>query len=509
MPIIRNDLTLFSGKKDTYLICDEGSGEVESYRKSLDYLSHQVWNKDYSVILGFDVKGMDNVQDYYEQMGAMLRRMTLKHVFCYGEQIETYAYAFPKGAVLYNQKQDMIDDLSKFDFEKESMLIKAPATMGIKDVISFLQRRVHDTVYEINLNAIEHNLSYLRSRLEPSTRVMCMVKAKSYGMGDVEIATLLQKSGVDYLGVAYVDEGVNLRQWGINIPIIVMNPEDSSLTSLIKYRLEPEIYSMRVLRKFAAELEKYNFSQPYPIHIKMDTGMHRLGFSISQLDELIDFLRLHPQLRVSTTFSHLAAAEDPREDEFTRSQLARFEDMANTLMGGIGYHVIRHILNTSGIIRYEDKQYEMVRMGLGIYGYVPFYEIQRNLRCCATLRTVISQIRTLDAGETVSYNRRYRVQNTSRIATLPIGYADGISRLWGNGRGYVTINGQKATIVGSICMDMMMVDVTGIDCSEGDTVVLIGRDPSADVIAQEIGTIPYEVLIRVSDRVKRIYTLRI
>ncbi|MBQ2421728.1 MAG: alanine racemase, partial [Flavobacteriales bacterium] len=320
---------------------------------------------------------------------------------------------------------------------------------------------------------------------------------------------MLQRAGVDYLGVAYVDEGVNLRQWGIDTPIIVMNPEDSSITSLIKYRLEPEIYSMRVLRKFSDELEKYNFTQPYPVHIKMDTGMHRLGFSHAQLPELIDFLREHPHIKVGSTFSHLAAAEDPREDEFTRSQLARFEDMANTLIGGVGYHITRHILNTSGIIRYADKQYEMVRMGLGLYGYIPFYEIQRNLKCCATLRTVISQIRTLDAGETVSYNRRYRVQNTSRIATLPIGYADGISRLWGNGRGYVTINGQKATIVGSICMDMMMVDVTGIECNEGDTAVLIGRDPSADVIAEEIGTIPYEVLIRVSDRVKRIYTLRI
>ena len=509
MPIIRNDLVLFSGKKDTYLICDEGSGEIESYRKSLDYLSSQVWNKDCSVILGFDVEGESSCQSYYEQIGAILRRMTLKHVFCYGEEIEKYAYAFPKGAVLYNSKSDMIDDLSKFDFEKESMLIKAPAVMGIQDIISFLQRRVHDTVYEINLNAIEHNLSYLRSRIEPTTRVMCMVKAKSYGMGDVEIATTLQRAGVDYLGVAYVDEGVNLRQWGIDTPIIVMNPEDSSITSLIKYRLEPEIYSMRVLRKFSDELEKYNFTQPYPVHIKMDTGMHRLGFSYAQLPELIDFLREHPHIKVGSTFSHLAAAEDPREDEFTRSQLARFEDMANTLIGGVGYHITRHILNTSGIIRYADKQYEMVRMGLGLYGYIPFYEIQRNLRCCATLRTVISQIRTLDAGETVSYNRRYRVQNTSRIATLPIGYADGISRLWGNGRGYVTINGQKATIVGSICMDMMMVDVTGIECNEGDTAVLIGRDPSADVIAAETGTIPYEVLIRVSDRVKRIYTLRI
>ena len=459
--------------------------------------------------MGFDVEGESSCQSYYEQIGAILRRMTLKHVFCYGEEIEKYAYAFPKGAVLYNSKSDMIDDLSKFDFEKESMLIKAPAVMGIQDIISFLQRRVHDTVYEINLNAIEHNLSYLRSRIEPTTRVMCMVKAKSYGMGDVEIATTLQRAGVDYLGVAYVDEGVNLRQWGIDTPIIVMNPEDSSITSLIKYRLEPEIYSMRVLRKFSDELEKYNFTQPYPVHIKMDTGMHRLGFSYAQLPELIDFLREHPHIKVGSTFSHLAAAEDPREDEFTRSQLARFEDMANTLIGGVGYHITRHILNTSGIIRYADKQYEMVRMGLGLYGYIPFYEIQRNLRCCATLRTVISQIRTLDAGETVSYNRRYRVQNTSRIATLPIGYADGISRLWGNGRGYVTINGQKATIVGSICMDMMMVDVTGIECNEGDTAVLIGRDPSADVIAAETGTIPYEVLIRVSDRVKRIYTLRI
>ncbi|MDD4819615.1 MAG: alanine racemase [Flavobacteriales bacterium] len=509
MSVIKNDLVLFRGKKDSYLICDFGSNVIESYQKSLDYLSCQPWNTDISVILGFCPPSDTPVEDYYMQIGTILRHSEYKHILCYGKDIENHDYAFPKTALLYNQMTDMLDDLSKFDFEKESVLIKAPKELLPQDIVSQLQRRVHDTVFQINLNAISHNLNYFRSKLKSTTKTMCMVKAKSYGLGDVEIATTLQNEGVDYLGVAYVDEGVNLRSWGIHLPIIVMNPEHSSINTLIKYRLEPEIYSMRVLKQFVDELKNFSFPEPYPIHIKMDTGMHRLGFSSLQLPELIDYIKDEPSIRVASTFSHLVAAEDPREDDFTKLQLARFDDMANTLVGGIGYHVIRHILNTAGIARFNQYQHDMVRLGIGLYGYSSFYEEQKQLKNCATLRTVISQIRTLESGETISYNRRFRVQNTAKIATLPIGYADGINRLWGNGKGYVVINGQKATIVGTICMDMMMVDITGIDCNEGDEVTLIGRDPSAADIAEAIGTIPYEILTNVSDRVKRIYTIRI
>ena len=509
MSIIKNDLVLFRGKKDSYLICDYGSSAISSYQKSLDFLSSQPWNADISVVLGFAPSEDMPAEDYYKEIGTLLRHNEYKHIICYGADIESHAYAFPKMSLLYNDINDMLDDLSKFDLEKESVLIKAPKELNPESIVALLQRRVHDTVFQINLNSISHNLNFFRQKLKPTTKTMCMVKAKSYGLGDVEIATTLQNEGVDYLGVAYVDEGVNLRSWGIHLPIIVMNPEHSSINTLIKYRLEPEIYSMRVLQQFVEELKNFSFPEPYPIHIKMDTGMHRLGFSSSELPALIDYIKAEPSIRVTSTFSHLVAAEDPREDDFTKLQLARFDDMSNTLIGGIGYHVIRHILNTAGIARFNQYQHDMVRLGIGLYGYSSFYEEQRQLKNCATLRTVISQIRSLESGETVSYNRRYRVQNTSRIATLPIGYADGINRLWGNGKGYVSIGGKRATIIGSICMDMMMVDVTGIDCHEGDEVILIGQDPSAADIAEAIGTISYEILTNVSDRVKRIYTIRI
>lgn len=445
-------------------------------------------------------------EEYYREIGLILRRTELKHVLCFGKGVEEHRYAFPKMSLLYDDIADALADLTKFDFTDETILINTVRQDDMDSIVALMQQRVHDTVMHVDLDAIAHNLDYLRSRMSPGVKTMCMVKAKSYGLGDVEIATLFQEKGVDYLGVAYVDEGVRLRRRGIHLPIIVMNPEHSSINTLIKYRLEPEIYSMRVLEQFTAELGNFSFPAPYPVHIKLDTGMHRLGFSQGELEDLCRAISAIPEIKVASIFSHLVASEDPREEEFTLGQIDKFEHMSTYIIQKTGYSPLRHILNTSGLICYPAAQYDMVRLGLGLYGYSPFYQEQKKLENCATLSTVISQIRSLEPGETVSYNRRYRVQNISHIATLPIGYADGISRMWGNGNGYVQISGRKAPIVGSICMDMMMVDVTGIPCREGDNAVLIGGSPTAGDIAETTGTIPYEVLTSVSDRVKRIYT---
>lgn len=508
-PDMTNSLEITRGKNDCFLICDYGSPEPASFALSLDFLKNQPWNADLSVILGFSIPAGTDPGVYYREIGLLLRRMELKHVVCFGADIEAYRYAFPKLSLLYNHVDDALADIPKFDFHAETVLIKSPETFSPRRIEALMQRRVHDTILTVSLNAIRHNLSYLRAKMNDGVRTMCMVKAKSYGLGDTEIATVLQQHRVDYLGVAYVDEGVNLRRWGIRTPVIVMNPERSSISALIKNRLEPEIYSLRVLEQFVAELDKFRFPEPYPIHIKLDTGMHRLGFSRSQLPALTQALEKIPSVRVASIFSHLVAAEDPREEAFTLGQIELFEQMSSQLIASIGYRPLRHILNTAGLTAYGQYQYDMVRLGLGLYGYSPLYAEQKKLAGCATLSTVISQIRELEPGETVSYNRRYRVKNVSHIATLPIGYADGISRLWGNGNGYVQINGMKAPIVGSICMDMMMADVTGIPCREGDTAVLIGDYPSPDEIAEATGTIPYEVLTNISDRVKRIYTLDI
>lgn len=510
MPDTKNSLEITRGKNDCFLICDFGTTTPGSYERSLEFLKAQTWSPDISVILGFEIPEGYEPGDYFRRVGLMLRRIEFKHVICFGAEVTSYRYAFPKLALLYNRMEDALADIPKFDFHSESVLIKAPAAFSPHRIEAIMQRRVHDTVLEVNLNAIEYNLSYLRSKMYPGVRTMCMVKAKSYGLGDIEIASVLEQKGVDYMGVAYVDEGVNLRLRGIKTPIIVMNPERSSIATLIKNRLEPEIYSLRVLEQFAAELANYSFPDPYPVHIKLDTGMHRLGFSPSQISVLAETLSQIPSVRVASIFSHLVAAEDPREEQFTLGQIGLFEKMSAELIERLGYRPLRHILNTAGLAAYGQYQYDMVRLGLGLYGYSPFYTEQKELAGCARLRTVISQIRELEPGETVSYNRRYRVKNVSHIATLPIGYADGISRLWGNGNGYVQIAGMKAPIVGSICMDMMMVDVTGISCREGDDAILIGSDfPTAGEIAEATGTIPYEVLTNISDRVKRLYKLDI
>lgn len=506
---LKNSLEITRGKNDCFLICDFGALSPESFARSLDFLKRQTWTPDISAVLGFDLSRVDDPDGYLRPIGGMLRRMEFKHLLCFGPQIEQYRYAFPKLSLLYNDLEDALADLPKFDFQNESVLIKAPETFSPRRIESLMQRRVHDTLLEVDLNAIVHNLSYLRSKLPEGTRTMCMVKAKSYGLGEAEIASVLQDHAVDYLGVAYVDEGVHLRARGIRTPIIVMNPERSSLTTLIKNRLEPEIYSLGVLERFVQTLASFSFPEPYPIHIKLDTGMHRLGFSPGQIDSLTTALKALPSVRVASVFSHLVAAEDPREEDFTLGQIHLFEQMSGRLSQGIGYRPIRHILNTAGLCAYGQYTFEMVRLGLGLYGYSPFYAEQKRLIPCATLRTVISQIRELEPGETVSYNRRYRVPHVSHIATLPIGYADGIPRLWGNGNGYVQIAGQKAPIVGSVCMDMMMVDATGIPCREGDPVILMGDFPTADEIAEATGTISYEILTGISDRVKHIYKLDI
>ncbi len=505
MPENSTHLNISRGKNGCFLIYASDT-ERNGFARTVEYLKKRPWSTEISVILGLDAPEGLPAEEYYREIGLILRRTELKHVLCFGKGVEEHRYAFPKMSLLYDDIADALADLTKFDFTDETILINTVRQDDMDSIVALMQQRVHDTVMHVDLDAIAHNLDYLRSRMSPGVKTMCMVKAKSYGLGDVEIATLFQEKGVDYLGVAYVDEGVRLRRRGIHLPIIVMNPEHSSINTLIKYRLEPEIYSMRVLEQFTAELGNFSFPAPYPVHIKLDTGMHRLGFSQGELEDLCRAISAIPEIKVASIFSHLVASEDPREEEFTLGQIDKFERMSTYIIQKTGYSPLRHILNTSGLICYPAAQYDMVRLGLGLYGYSPFYQEQKKLENCATLSTVISQIRSLEPGETVSYNRRYRVQNISHIATLPIGYADGISRMWGNGNGYVQISGRKAPIVGSICMDMMMVDVTGIPCREGDNAVLIGGSPTAGDIAETTGTIPYEVLTSVSDRVKRIYT---
>ena len=334
--------------------------------------------------------------------------------------------------------------------------------------------------------------------------MMVMVKAFGYGNGGFEIAKLLEHHKVDYLGVAFADEGITLKSAGIKLPIMVLNPETTSFNAIIQHQLEPEIYSMKGLHAFLKIAEQRQLKH-FPIHIKLDTGMHRLGFEEENIDELISILKDTKLIQVRSVLSHMATSDAFEHQEFSNSQIDLFEKLSSKLISTLQIHPLRHLLNTSGISNFPQAQYDMVRLGIGLYGVSNNAEEQKQLENVGTLKSIISQIRSIKAGESVGYGRRFVAEKPTQIATIPIGYADGISRLWGNGIGFVSINNQKATIVGSICMDMLMVDVTGIPCNEGDSVIIFGESPSVNFIAEKTNTIPYEILTSISQRVKRIF----
>ncbi|WP_291123093.1 alanine racemase, partial [Flavobacterium sp. UBA6046] len=364
--------------------------------------------------------------------------------------------------------------------------------------------KTHETVLEINLNAISHNLNFFKSKLKLTTKMMVMVKAFGYGSGGFEIAKLLEHHKVDYLGVAFADEGILLKNAGIKLPIMVLNPENTSFSAIIQHQLEPEIYSLKGLNAFLKIAEKRKLKH-FPIHIKLDTGMHRLGFEEENLDELIATLKENKFVKVRSVLSHMATSDALEHRDFALSQIDLFEKLSSKLMVELQIKPIRHILNTSGISNFPQAQYDMVRLGIGLYGVSNDVEEQKFLENVGTLKSVISQIRSIQAGESVGYGRRFIAEKPTKIATIPIGYADGISRHWGNGLGFVTINNQKVSIVGSICMDMLMVDISEINCKEGDQVIIFGKSPTVTFMANQLHTIPYEILTSISQRVKRVF----
>jgi alanine racemase len=376
-----------------------------------------------------------------------------------------------------------------------------------EDIGKIIQQKAHETVLEINLNAIVHNLNYFRSRLKPDTKVMAMVKAFSYGSGSFEIANVLQFHHVDYLAVAYADEGIELRKAGIALPIMVMNPEEQSYASMIQYGLEPEIFSFRILNMFdeAVKCSTRAATASVPVHIKLDTGMHRLGFEDADLNELIVRIRNSKCLSIRSIFSHLAASDEPEHDAFTRKQVKAFASMSEKIVSCIDYPVLRHILNSAGISRFPEAQFDMVRLGIGLYGIGVNDSEQQQLQNVSTLKTIISQIKSIRAQETVGYSRKGLASHDMTIATIPIGYADGLSRKLSGGRGKILVNGKLAPIVGNVCMDMCMVDITGIPAAEGDEVIVFSEHYPILQIAKDLDTIPYEVLTSVSRRVKRVY----
>ncbi|RZK20294.1 MAG: alanine racemase, partial [Hymenobacter sp.] len=396
------------------------------------------------------------------------------------------------------------------DFQNETILIKGARRFGFERVVAALQQLQHGTVLEVNLDALTHNLHYYRQRLQPSTKLMVMVKAFAYGSGSYEVASLLQFQRADYLAVAYPDEGQQLRENGISLPIMVLNPGPDSFEQLRRYRLEPEIYSVERLRDYLhAAQEVPEGTAPLPmLHLKLDTGMRRLGFDENDLPALLELLARHrAQLPIASIMTHLAAADDPAHEAFTQQQLSTFQRMAAAIEVVLGRPVLKHALNSAGIRRFPEAQFDMVRLGVGLYGVEAGDEGSHNLRPVSTLRTTVSQVKTLPADTTVGYGRRgAATAHERRLATLAIGYADGYDRRFSAGAGLVLLHGRRAPVVGSVCMDMVMVDVTDIpETQPGDVAVLFGEGLTINELAGRIGTIPYELLTNVSERVKRVF----
>jgi alanine racemase len=496
-------LKVKNGNNNTTIIDDSYSSDFQSLKIALDFLESQKQFKKKTLILSDIFQSGLVTEELYSKVSHLIVSNKINRVIVIGKTISGYQKKFPN-CIAFENTQKFLEGFDKIAFENETILVKGARHFHFEEIVSLLEEKTHETVLEINLNAISHNLNFFKSKLNPETKLMVMVKAFSYGNGGFEIAKLLSHHKVDYLGVAFADEGISLRLAGIDLPIMVLNPESTSFTAIIQHQLEPEIYSLKGLNAFLKLAEQKKLKK-FPIHLKLDTGMHRLGFEEENLSELISKLKDNNTVEVKSILSHLAASDDMKFIDFTLSQIKLFEKMSSQIMQELQINPIRHLLNTSGITNFHQAQYDMVRLGIGLYGVSNDDEEQKLLENVGTLKSIISQIRTIEAGESVGYGRRFQAVNPTKIATIPIGYADGISRHWGNGIGYVVIKNKKAPIVGSICMDMLMVDITDIECKEDSEVVILGENPSVSFMANQLTTIPYEIMTSISQRVKRVF----
>ena len=496
-------LKVKNGINNSTLIDDSYSSDFQSLKIALDFLESQKQNKKKTVILS-DIfqSGLTN-EELYSKVSQLILSNKINKVICIGETISEYKNKFIN-CTTFKNTEAFISEFDSLDFGDETTLIKGARVFEFEKIVALLEEKTHETVLEINLNAISHNLNFYKSKLKPITKMMVMVKAFGYGNGGFEVAKLLSHHQVDYLGVAFADEGISLKSAGITVPIMVLNPETTSFSAIIQHHLEPEIYSIKGLKAFLKIAEQKKLKH-FPIHIKIDTGMHRLGFEAENLSELIQIVKGNETIQIKSILSHMATSDDLKHDAFSKSQIALFEKLSSQLQNELNIKPIRHILNTSGIANYPEAQYDMVRLGIGLYGISNDEEEQKELENVGTLKSVISQIRTINTGESVGYGRRFVAGKTTKIATIPIGYADGISRSWGQGVGYVLINNKPAEIIGSICMDMLMVDITHIDCKEGNAVIIFGENPTVNFMAKKLNTISYEILTSISQRVKRVF----
>ena len=501
-------LELKNGINNCSIINDSYSADLSSLKIALDFLMHQQQHTKRTVILSDILQSGKIEKELYHEVAQALQQRKVNRFIGIGKKISQYKSIFESIGTLELSFFESVDEFKKnfqhFYCRDETILLKGARVYELEQIDALLEQKVHQTILEINLSSLVHNLRQFQQLLQPTTKVMAMVKAFSYGSGGYEIANVLQFQKVDYLAVAYADEGVELRKGGIALPIMVMNTDVSTFDSLVKYHLEPELFSPALFISLNSFLENKNISE-FPVHIELETGMNRLGFSEEEVSILIDSLRTK-RFKVQSVFTHLVASEDPEHDEFTVRQSEVFHRICQRLDSVIHYPYLKHIANTSGIIRHSDVQLDMVRLGIGLYGIGDNHKAALQLKEVSTLKSTIAQIKHVRKGESVSYGRNGVVLRDSTIATVRIGYADGYPRSLSNGIGKMLIHGQLAPIVGMICMDMTMIDVTDIpDVDEGDEVTVFGKELSVKQLANWAQTIPYEILTGVSQRVKRVY----
>jgi alanine racemase len=500
-------LEMKTGINDCSVIDDTYNSDIRSLEIALNFLQQQNQHQIKTLILSDIYQSGLQHNVLYQQVADMVNNKRVDKFIGVGEALYEYQHLFAgvTQKFFYKSTSEMLRHRKEINFNNEAILIKGSRSFEFERISRALAQKAHETLLEINLNALLSNLNFYKSRLQPGVKLMAMVKAFSYGSGTFEVANILQYNKVDYLAVAYIDEGVALRQAGITLPVMVLNPEPSAFDKLVEFKLEPEIYSFGLLDKFVNFARQHHISR-YPVHLKMDTGMHRLGFEDFELDALCDLLIENSFIHVESVFSHLVASDSEEHDAFTLKQIKQFKLAFERVESALGYTVIKHIANTSAILRWPDAHFDMVRLGIGLYGIDAAVPDHLNgLQPIATLKTSISQVKNITAGDTIGYNRNGSLLKDGRIATVRIGYADGYLRAFGNGVGQMMIKGVLVPTVGNIAMDMCMIDVSAVDVKEGDEVIVFNEQQTIEDLARQIGTIPYEILTNISQRVKRVY----
>lgn len=501
-------MEIIEAMNQSVIINDTYSLDINSLSIALQFQASQDLFGNKTVIISDFEQVKELNEEDYKEIDKLLHSYNIDRLIAIGSAFNKYKQLFSTPEKhFFNSMEEALPAIQKMEFYKEDILIKGARSFHFERIVSLLRLRTHRTVLNVNLPDIIHNLNYFRSKLNPQTKIIAMVKALCYGLGDAELVHEICYHNVDYLAVAYTDEGVHLRKKNVKKPIIVLGAEAHSFDMMVKYNLEPEIFNFHYLEKLEHLLENYPEIELFNIHLKLDTGMHRLGFEDEDIDLLIQKIKNNPQLRIVSLFSHLASSEDPADDEFTHAQISRFEKMSKRIMDAFDYQILRHVANSSGSVRFPEAQFDMVRLGLGLYGFSPIPEVKEQLQHAVTLKTLITQVKNVKKGDTIGYNRTFVAKTDMTVAVIPIGYADGLPLALSNGKGKVIVQHEKRNILGKISMDMTVIDVTGLQAKIGDEVIVYSTENPVDEIAKSIDTIPYELLTSISKRVQRIYTM--